>query len=47
VEAARGRKRGLQRRWGRDETMRAVCGEGVAEQSIGTCMKSMLKPEAR
>ena len=35
AEAARGRKRGLRRSWGRDDTMGAVCGEGVGGTTGG------------
>ncbi len=33
--SARGRKRGLRRSWGRDDTMGAVCGEGVGGTTGG------------
>jgi hypothetical protein len=35
AEAARGRKRGLRRSWGRDDTMGAACGEGVGSTTGG------------
>ena len=35
AEAARGRKRGLRRSWGRDDTMGVVGGEGVGGATGG------------
>ncbi len=35
AEAARGRKRGLRRSWGRDDTIGAVCGKGVGDTTGG------------
>ena len=35
AEAARGRKRGLRRSWGRDDTMGEVGGEGVGGATGG------------
>ncbi len=35
AEAARGRKGGLRRSWGRDDTMGPVCGEGVGGTTGG------------